>query len=87
MLDGRKHVDSKWVFKNKLSVTRKVEKYKDQMEEKGYSQVEGIYFCEIFSLVAKLNFIIFLTSLTIAFNIEVEKMDVRTTFLHGDLDE
>ena len=29
----------------------------------------------------------FLLSLVVAFDLEVEKMDVKTTFLHGDLDE
>ena len=31
--------------------------------------------------------IIFLLSLVVAFDLEVEQMDVKTTFLHGDLDE
>ena len=34
-----------------------------------------------------LNSIIFLLSLVVAFDLEVEKMDVKTMFLHGDLDE
>jgi hypothetical protein len=49
--------------------------------------VEGIDFGEIFSLVAKLTSIRFLLSITISFYIEVEQMDVNTTFLHGDLEE
>ena len=57
------------------------------MVAKGYSQVEGIDFGDIFSLVAKLTSIIFLLSLSKTFDLEVEKMDVKTTFLHGDLDE
>ena len=28
LLDGRKHVDNKWVFKRKLNVVGKVKKYK-----------------------------------------------------------
>ena len=31
--------------------------------------------------------IIFLLSLAATFDLEVEKMDVKTTFLHGDLNE
>ena len=84
--DGRKHVGSKWVFKKKLNVAGKVEKYKAQLVAKGYSQVEGLDFGE-FSLVAKLTSIIFIYSLAATFDLEVEKMDVKTMFLHGDLDE
>jgi hypothetical protein len=64
-----------------------VEKYKARLVEKGYSQVEGIYFGESFSLVAKLTSIIFMLFFVVAFDFEVEHMDVKTTFLHGDLEE
>jgi hypothetical protein len=65
----------------------KVEKYKVQLVAKGYSQLEGIYFREIFSLVSKLASIMFLLYVVVAFYFEVEQMDVKTTFLHGDLKE
>ena len=55
--------------------------------EKGYSQVEGIDFGEVFSLVANLTSIIFMLSVVVAFDFEVEQMGVKTTFLHGDLEE
>ena len=87
MPDGRKHVGSKWVFKKKLNPRGKVKKYKAQLVAKGYSHVEGIDFGDIFSPVAKLTSIRFLLSLATTFDLEVEKMDVKTMFLHGDLDE
>jgi hypothetical protein len=42
-------VGSKWVFKKKMNVTGQVEKFKAQSVWKGYSQVEGVNFDEIFS--------------------------------------
>ena len=83
----RNFVGRKWLFKKKLNAEGKVEKYKAHLVAKGYSQVEGINFGEILSLVAKLNSIIFLLSIVVAFDLEVEHMDVKTTFLHGDLEE
>jgi hypothetical protein len=85
--DGRNPIGNKWVFKNKLNAEGKVEKYKARLVEKGYSQVEGIDFGEIFSPVAKLTSIRFMLSVVVAFDFEVEHMDVNTTFLHGDLEE
>jgi hypothetical protein len=40
-----------------------------------------------FSLVAKLTCIRFMLSITATFDFEVEQMGVKTTFLHGDLEE
>jgi hypothetical protein len=84
---GRKSVGSKWLFKKKFNAQGKVEKYKAQLVAKGYSQVEGIDFGEIFSPVAKLTSIRFILSIVVSFDLEVEQMDVKTTFLHGDLEE
>ena len=74
---GRKSVGSKWLFKNKFNAQGKVEKYKSWLVEKGYSQVEGIDFGDIFSPVAKLTSIRFLLSIVVAFDLEVEQMDVK----------
>jgi hypothetical protein len=41
----------------------------------------------IFSLVSKLISIRFLLSIVAAFYFEIEPMDVKTTLLHGDLEE
>ena len=64
-----------------------MEKYKARLVGKGYSQVEGIDFGEIFSPVTKFTSITFLLSIATAFDLELEQMDVKTTFLHGDLEE
>ena len=54
---------------------------------KGFSQKAGIDFHEIFSPVVKLVFIIILLALVSSYDLELEQLDVKTTFLHGDLDE
>jgi hypothetical protein len=69
---GRNPIGNKRVFKKKLNAEGKVEKYKAQLVAKGYSQVEGIDFGEIFSLVAKLTSIRVLLSVVVAFDFEVE---------------
>eukprot|EP00253_Pinus_taeda_P025198 PITA_25198 len=84
---GRKPIGKKWVFKKKPNAKGKVEKYKARLVAKGYSQVLGIDFGDIFSLVAKVTSIRLLLSVAASFDFEVEQMDVKTTFLHGDLEE
>ena len=74
-------------IQEEIKCSRKVEKYKARLIAKGYSQVEGIDFGEIFSPIAKMTSIRFLLSLAATFDLEVEQMDVKTVFLHGDLNE
>ena len=85
--DGNNPIDSKWVFKRYKNVARQVGKFKAKLVAKCYSQVEGVKFGGIFSSVAKLNSIRLLTSLATSFDIEIEQMDMKTKFIHGDLEE
>jgi hypothetical protein len=41
----------------------------------------------MFSLVSKLTYIRFILSIVASFDLEEELMDVKTTFLHGDIEE
>eukprot|EP00253_Pinus_taeda_P016439 PITA_16439 len=87
LLVGRKPIGNRWVFKKKTNAEGKVEKYKARLVAKGYSQVSGIDFGDIFSVVAKVTSIRLLLFVAATFDFEVEQMDVKTTFLHGDLEE
>eukprot|EP00253_Pinus_taeda_P034183 PITA_34183 len=84
---GRKPIGRKWVFKKKKNAKGKVEKYKARLVAKFYSQEPGIDFRHIFSPVTELASIILLLFIVAAFDFEVEQMDVKTTFLHRDLEE
>jgi hypothetical protein len=60
---------------------------KAQLVAKGYSQVEGVKFGEIFSPISKLTSIRVLMYMIAAFDLEIEQMDVKIVFLHGDVEE
>ena len=54
---------------------------------KGYSQVQGVDFNEVFSPVFKHTSIRVLLSLVAIKDLKLEQLDVKTAFLHGDLEE
>ena len=65
-----------------MNLVGQVEKYKAWLLAKGYSQVEGASFGEIFSHVEKLTSIRVQIYLVVAFDLEIKQMDVKITFLH-----
>jgi hypothetical protein len=78
---------TKWVFKNKLNEYGKVVRNKARLVCKGYAQVEGIDFEETFAHVARLEAIRIFLAFASFKNFKVYQMDVKSTFLNGDLEE
>jgi len=62
-------------------------RYKARMVVKGFQQREGIDFIDIFSSVVKLTTIRFVLSIVAAEYLHLEQLDVKTVFLHGDLED
>ena len=54
---------------------------------KGFGQKQGTNFDEIFSYVVKMCSIWVIQGLAASMNLQLEQLEVNTTFLHGDLDE
>jgi len=54
---------------------------------KGCNQKKGVDFDEIFSPVVKYSSIRVTLGITASLDLEVEQLDVKTTFLHGDIKE
>jgi len=62
-------------------------RYKARLVVEGFRQKKGVDFNEIFSPVVKMSSIRTVLSLAVTLDLEVEQMDVKTTFLHGNLEE
>ncbi|KAG8483260.1 hypothetical protein CXB51_022251 [Gossypium anomalum] len=84
----RKTVRCKWVFKKKEGTPGVEEpKYKARLVAKGYSQVPGVDFTDVFSPVVKHSSIRALLGIVAMHDLELEQLDVKTAFLHGELEE
>ena len=62
-------------------------RYKARLVVMGFSQKKGIDFNEIFSTVVKMTSIMTMLSLMVIEYLHIEQLDVKTTFLHGYLEE
>ena len=85
---GKKAIGCKWVYTKKEDSNFKGGlRYKARLVAKGYAQKEGIDYNEVFSLVVKHSSIRILLTMVAQFDLELAQMDVKTAFLHGDLEE
>ena len=82
-----KPIGCKWVFKRKRGPDGRVETFKARLVAKRYTQKEGIDYEETFSLVAMLKSIRILLSIVAHLGYKIWKMDVKTEFLNGHLQE
>jgi hypothetical protein len=84
--EGKREFQNKWVYKLKEEDAGK-KLYKTRLVVKGFAQKKGIDFNEIFSLVVNMTLIRTILSLMEIQYFHLEHLDVKTTFLHGDLEE
>jgi hypothetical protein len=85
---GKKHVRCKWIYKRKEGLSPiEPPKYKGRLVAKGFSQIPGVDYNDVFSPVIKHSSIHTFFSIVVAHDLELEQLDVKTTFLHGELEE
>jgi len=74
------------VYKIKRRTNRSIERHKDHLVARGFSQQYGLDYDETFSIVAKLTTVQVLLALAASKNWNLWQMDVKNVFLHGELD-
>ena len=84
--EGNKALHNKWVYriKNEHDASKC---YKARLVVKWFQQKKGIDYSEIFSSNVKMSTIRLVLGMVAAKNLHLEQLDVKTTFLHGDLEE
>ena len=85
--EGKKPLPCKWVYKKKFTSNDCKPKYKARLVAKGFKQQHGVDFDEIFSPVVKMTTLRTVLGLVAIEDMDLVQMDVKTAFLHGDLEE
>ena len=84
---GKRELKNRWVYQIKQDECTSQRRYKVHLVVKGFKQREGVDFGEIFSPIVKMQSIRVVLGLAGSLDLEVDQMDVKTAFLHGDLHE
>ncbi|KAH9291001.1 hypothetical protein KI387_044130 [Taxus chinensis] len=84
--EGKIALQNKCVYKVKDEEGGK-KIYKARLVVKGFTQKQGIEFDEIFSPVVKMTSIRTVLEIVAAEDLHLEQLDVKTVFVHGDLEE
>jgi len=84
---GVKPIGCKWIFKTKKDSKANVERYKARLAAKGLTQKEDIDYKETFSPLSTKDSFRTIMTLVAHYDLELHQMDVKTTFLNGDIEE
>jgi reverse transcriptase-like protein len=79
---GRRIIKNRWVFDQKTDGRKRA-----RLVAKGFSQVEGIDFNDIFSPVVRYESVHLIVALAALLQWHMSSIDVKTAFLYGVLDE
>ena len=84
---GEPVVGCKWIYKIKTYSDGSIERYKARLVAKGFTQEYGIDYEETFAPVARISSVCALLVVAVASKYDFFQMDVKNTFLNGDLNE
>ncbi|KAL0322252.1 UNVERIFIED_CONTAM: Retrovirus-related Pol polyprotein from transposon TNT 1-94 [Sesamum calycinum] len=84
---GCKLLGCKWIFKKKIKGDGTIKKFKAILVIQGFRQRPGIDYFDTYVPIAHRSTIRLLIALASIHNLVIHQMDVKTTFLNGDLDE
>lgn len=80
-----KLIGCKWVCEAKKKADGEIERYKARLVANGFTQKEGKYYNETFSLVSTSDSFRVIMALVAHFNLLLHQMDVKVAFFNGDL--
>ena len=82
-----KPIGCMWIFKRKYFPTGSIDKYKTRLVAKDFTQKQNMDYFDIFSSATRIFSTRVLIDFASIYNLFIHQMDVKTTFLNGNLEE
>uniref|UniRef100_A0A251VGU8 Putative zinc finger, CCHC-type n=1 Tax=Helianthus annuus TaxID=4232 RepID=A0A251VGU8_HELAN len=83
----QKPIGVKWIYKTKYDEHGNVDKYKARLVVKGYNKKYGVDYQDVFAPVIRFDTVRLILALAARNKWYLHQMDVKTSFLNGDLNE
>jgi len=87
LLNNRKPVGCKWVFKRKTKANGSNERYKARLVAQGFSQKQGLDYDKTFSPVIRFESFCNLFAVAVQKGLKLHQLDITAAFLNGHLEE
>jgi hypothetical protein len=84
---GSNTISCKWYLERKYRTDGTIQTFKGRLVAKGFRQREGIDYFDTYAPVARITSIRVLVALESIYKLVVHQMDVKMTFLNGNLDK
>lgn len=84
---GQKAIESKWVFKVKYQPNRSVARFMTRLIAQGFSQVQGVDFCETFAPIVRRESLQIYLALCLMFHLIIYQVDIVGAYLESLLDD
>jgi hypothetical protein len=84
---GSPVITSRWVYRLKRKVDHTVEQFKARLTARGFLQVFGVDYDEVFAAVVLLKSFRLFIALSVLFGWRVTQLDIGNAFLNGNLDK
>ena len=84
---GKSVVGCRWIYTMKVRHDDAIDRLKACLVAKGYTQIFGLDYGDIFSPVAKMASVYLFLSMAVMWHWPLHQLDIKNAFHHGDLEE
>jgi len=84
---NKNKISVRWIFSYKRNSDGKIVKYKARLVARGFTQISGIDYIDVFSPTLKQDSLRILISIAIYYNYDIYQIDIKAAYLNANIEE